>query len=61
MINPEHIAEVRYLDCWDTSVPGIGGQRALFITLKPGISFDRKRGSYVDSTVVPPPNYRPEQ
>jgi hypothetical protein len=56
MINPEHIAEVRYLDCWDTSVPGIGGQRALFVTLKPGISFDRKRGSYVDSTVVRPPN-----
>jgi hypothetical protein len=55
-IKPEHIAEARYISCWDTSVPGIGGQDAVLIILKPGIAYSRKRGSHVvDSTLVPPP------
>jgi len=53
-IKPEHIAEARYVSCWDTSVPGIGGQDAVFIILKPGIAYSRKRGSYADSTLAPP-------
>ncbi len=44
-IRPQDVAEVRYLDCRDTSMPGFGVRNALFITLKPGIVYDWKRGS----------------
>jgi hypothetical protein len=46
-IHPEHIDEMRYVGCMDTSVPGIGAQDALFIVLKPGVAFEVGRGSYV--------------
>ena len=54
-INKEHIEQMRYVNCWDTSMPGIGGMDAVFVVLKPGISFNLQRGSYVDSTATPPP------
>jgi hypothetical protein len=46
-IKPEHIAEVNYADCFDTSVARPGAQNAVFVALKPGIGYDPGRGSYV--------------
>jgi hypothetical protein len=46
-IRPEHIEEITYTDCFDTSVPGLGTNSAAFVTLKTGIGYERGRGSYV--------------
>lgn len=46
-IKPEHIAEITYLDEFDTSVDRIGAQAALFVVLKPGIAYSAGKGSYV--------------
>jgi hypothetical protein len=48
-IHPEHVAEMRYANCWDTSMPEIGTNDALYIVLKPGVKFGWGRGTYVDS------------
>ncbi|MEO7085009.1 MAG: carboxypeptidase-like regulatory domain-containing protein [Gemmatimonadaceae bacterium] len=52
-IHAEHLAEIRYVNCWDKPpLPGVGGSDALFIVLKPGVQWDWKRGSrVVDSTL----------
>lgn len=47
-IKPEHISEVNFQDCFDKTVNAVGGNRAVFIVLKPGVSFEPGRGSYVD-------------
>jgi hypothetical protein len=55
-IKPEHIAEMTYLDDWDTSVNKLGAQGGLFIVLKPGIAYESGRGSYVlDADPKPSP------
>jgi hypothetical protein len=54
-IRKEDIEQMTYVNRWDTSMPGIGGMDAIFVTLKPGIGFNLKYGSFVDSTVVKPP------
>jgi len=46
-IKPEHVAEMHYLDCYDTWMPDVNGRNALYIVLKPGIAYDFARGSYV--------------
>jgi hypothetical protein len=46
-IHPEHIQEVNFADCNDMSVDKVKGNSALFVTLKPGIGYDRAIGSYV--------------
>lgn len=46
-IKAGHIAELRYVNCWKPSEIGPRGQNGLFVTLRPGIAFDPKRGSYV--------------
>jgi Carboxypeptidase regulatory-like domain len=46
-IKPEHIAEITYLDEFDTSVDKTGAQAALFIVLKPGIAYSAGQGSHV--------------
>jgi hypothetical protein len=46
-IKPEHVAEMHYLDCYDTWMPDVNGRNALYIVLKPGIGYDFARGSYV--------------
>jgi hypothetical protein len=52
LIKPQHIAEIRYANCWDTTVPNSRFyHNALFVTLKPGIGFDSRRGSYVADSV----------
>ena len=61
-IKPEHIAEITYLDEFDTSVDKTGAQAALFIVLKPGIAYSAGKGSYVvDATpaVTERPALRP--
>jgi hypothetical protein len=46
-IKAEHIAEMNYLDCFDTSMPGLHASSALYVVLKTGIGYDPKIGSYV--------------
>jgi hypothetical protein len=46
-IRPEHIAEINYADCFDTSVPRANAQNAVFVALKPGVSFEVGRGTFV--------------
>jgi hypothetical protein len=53
-IKPEHIAEITYLDEFDTTVDKIGAQAALFVVLKPGIGFEPGRESYVIPTEPAP-------
>ena len=51
-IKAEHIAEIRYTDCMDSSVGKIGGESAVFIVLKPGIGFQPGTGSFVSDAGV---------
>lgn len=46
-IKAEHIAEIRYVNCWDTSMPEIGTNDAIYVVLKPGVEWDWKNGSRV--------------
>jgi hypothetical protein len=46
-IRAEHIAEIRLVNCWDTSLPGVGANNALYVVLKLGVDWDWKRGSFV--------------
>lgn len=48
-IRAEHVEEIRLVNCWDTSLPGMGANNALYVALKPGIDWDWKRGSFVDT------------
>jgi len=57
-IHPEHIEEVNFADCNDTSVDRVKGNSALYVTLKPGIGFDRVIGSYVVAEDALAPNDR---
>lgn len=51
-VKSEDIAEMRYVNCWDTSMPELGTNNALFITLKPGIAWDWKNGSHPVDTLT---------
>ena len=46
-IKPEHIEEMRYVDCWDMELKLARSQGGLFVVLKEGIGFRSGRGSYV--------------
>jgi hypothetical protein len=46
-IRPEHIAEMKYNDCFEESAKVNQGANSIFITLKPGIGYSRNTGSYV--------------
>ena len=46
-IKPEHIEEMKYVDCWDTELKMARAQGGLFVVLKEGIGFRSGRGSYV--------------
>ena len=50
-IRAEHVDEIRLVNCWDTSMPGVGSKNALYVSLKPGIDWDWKRGSFVADTM----------
>lgn len=51
-IQAEHIEQMDYKDCFDTSMPGLHANRALYVTLKPGVAFEPGRGSYVVDSVT---------
>jgi hypothetical protein len=51
-IRPEHIDEITYLMCGDTTVNRANGDNAVYVTLKPGVKYDMVRGSYVVSTAT---------
>jgi hypothetical protein len=56
-IRPEHIAEMRYDDCFQRGNHFLHGENAVFIVLKPGIAFAPGQGTYVVES--PPPPRRP--
>lgn len=54
-IKPEHIAEMAFKDCFDTTVEGTGKKNALFVVLKPGVGYRQGVGTYVVDAVSPAP------
>jgi len=46
-VRAEHLQEIRLVNCWDTSLPGVGAKNALYVALRPGVDWDWKRGSFV--------------
>lgn len=46
-IRPEHIATMHATDCNDPVVKNDRSRAAVFVTLKPGVQFSERRGSYV--------------
>lgn len=46
-IKPEHIEEMKYVDCWDTEMKMARAQGGLFVVLKEGIGFRSGKGSFV--------------
>lgn len=46
-IAPEHIQEITYHDCFDTSMAAVGNNDAIFVVLKPGVTFVQDVGSFV--------------
>jgi hypothetical protein len=57
-IHPEHIEEVNFADCNDTSVDKVKGNSAIFVTLKPGVGFQPGVGSYLLPEAALAPNDR---
>jgi hypothetical protein len=53
-VHPEHVAEMTYTGCYDSSVPLAGGRNALFVILKPGYVFDYNDGTHLDSATALP-------
>jgi hypothetical protein len=49
-IAPEHIQEIHYHDCFDTSMAAVGNNDAIFVTLKPGVIYVQDVGSLVISS-----------
>src|SRR5581483_3158855 len=56
-IKPEHIAEITYVDQFDTSIGKLGAQGGLFVVLKPGVVYEEGKGTLVvaGSDGAPPP------
>jgi hypothetical protein len=58
-VRPEHIAEMRYRDCFDRTGRAVGMSNALFIVLKPGVEYREDEGTVVvesaPESAVPPP------
>jgi hypothetical protein len=48
-IKPEHISEIVMRECNDITVGKLGGDGAIFVTLKDGVRFETGVGSYVGS------------
>jgi hypothetical protein len=49
MIHAEHIEEVRYVNCFDRSIPDLKALPwpAVYVVLKPGVDWNLSRGSFV--------------
>ncbi len=52
-VKSEDIADIRYVNCWDTSMPDVGTNDAIYITLKPGVNWDWKTGSHPSAAGSP--------
>lgn len=52
-IAPEHIQEIMYHDCFDTSVGTVGSNNAIFVQLKPGVAYVQDVGSFVVDQATP--------
>lgn len=50
-IRAEHVQDIRLVNCWDTSLPGVGSNNALYVALKPGVDWDWRRGSFVPESL----------
>lgn len=46
-VRAEHLNEIRLVNCWDTSLPGVGAKNALYVSLKPGVDWNWKVGSFI--------------
>jgi hypothetical protein len=55
-IAPEHIEEMTYHDCFDTSMATVGSVNALFVVLKPGVEYVQDVGSFVAEPASDKPN-----
>jgi len=51
-VRAEHLEEIRLVNCWDTSLPGVGAKNALYVALQPGVDWDWKRGSFVADSIT---------
>lgn len=53
-IHSEHILELHFVTCLDGSIPGLPSKSwaSIYLTLKPGVVVDLKRGSYVVDSAV---------
>ena len=51
-IAPEHIEEMTYHDCFDSTIAAVGSTNALFIVLKPGVEYDPGVGSFVVADIL---------
>jgi hypothetical protein len=58
VIKPEHIAEMTYVDCSDTTIPGLHVNNAMYVVLKYGVEYDDRRGSVFtkDSAITRKPS-----
>jgi hypothetical protein len=54
-IAPEHIEELTYHDCFDTSMAAVGNNNAIFVVLKPGVTYVENVGSFVVETTSEKP------
>jgi hypothetical protein len=43
----EHVQEITYHDCFDHSMAVVGNNDAVFVTLKPGVTYQENVGSFV--------------
>src|SRR5262249_2406655 len=46
-ILPEHIQEIIYHDCFDATMAAVGSTNAIFVVLKPGVTYVQDVGSFV--------------
>jgi hypothetical protein len=51
-IKPEHIAQMTYVDEFDTSIGKIGSEGGLFVVLKDGVVYEPGKASYVPEVPV---------
>jgi hypothetical protein len=57
-INPDHVAEMTYSDCFDTTFAKLFTNNAIFVVLKFGYEYDWDRGSVPAGSKPVPPNPR---
>jgi hypothetical protein len=53
-MHSEHILELQFVTCLDESIPGLLPRSwpSVYLTLKPGVAWDIKRGSYIADSAV---------